>query len=240
VTVGIHPTWTYTYDDAGRLKTLSQGTKTFTFSYDAASRRTGLSAPKTSSSYTYDANSRLTGLTTLGKNAQGATVTLFSATYTHDAVGNVLTKAVPEHAETYTYDELYRLTQVQRGTSVSEAYTYDAVGNRLSSLGGGAWTYGDRNELLATPFASYSYDANGNLETRTEGGTVWTYEWDAENRLKRVLSGATEKRRAAGRTQGVGSRLAPPQLVVGEARSQGRAARCHHQPRAATLSLCRG
>jgi RHS repeat-associated protein len=35
--------------------------------------------------------------------------------------------------------------------------------------------------------ATYTYDLNGNLASKTEGATTWTYEWTAENQLKRVL-----------------------------------------------------
>jgi RHS repeat-associated protein len=40
--------------------------------------------------------------------------------------------------------------------------------------------------------ASYSYDPNGNLAQKVEGADIWTYEWNAENQLKRVLKNAVE------------------------------------------------
>lgn len=42
-----------------------------------------------------------------------------------------------------------------------------------------------------------SIDPNGNLTQKTEGNDTWTYEWDAENRLKRVLKNAAEVARFA-------------------------------------------
>jgi RHS repeat-associated protein len=39
--------------------------------------------------------------------------------------------------------------------------------------------------------ASYTYDANGNLETKTEGVDVWVYEWNAMNQLIEVKKGTT-------------------------------------------------
>lgn len=39
--------------------------------------------------------------------------------------------------------------------------------------------------------ASYTYDANGNLETKTEGTDVWVYEWNAMNQLVEVKKGTT-------------------------------------------------
>ena len=39
--------------------------------------------------------------------------------------------------------------------------------------------------------ASDTYDANGNLETKTEGVAVWVYEWNAMNQLIEVKKGTT-------------------------------------------------
>lgn len=39
--------------------------------------------------------------------------------------------------------------------------------------------------------ASYTYEANGNLETKTEGVNVWVYEWNAMNQLIEVKKGTT-------------------------------------------------
>jgi len=42
-----------------------------------------------------------------------------------------------------------------------------------------------------------SIDPNGNLASKTEGNDTWTYEWDAENQLKRVLKNSVEQARFA-------------------------------------------
>jgi RHS repeat-associated protein len=39
---------------------------------------------------------------------------------------------------------------------------------------------------------SYAYDSNGNLTQKVDGSTTWTYEWNAENQLTRVLSNGSE------------------------------------------------
>ncbi len=41
---------------------------------------------------------------------------------------------------------------------------------------------------LTATGASYTYDANGNLATKSEGTSAWTYTWDAENRLTQVAA----------------------------------------------------
>src|ERR1700741_3800713 len=50
---------------------------------------------------------------------------------------------------------------------------------------------------IPAPSAGYAYDPNGNLTQKIEGSDTWTYEWDAENRLKRVLKNAVEQGRFA-------------------------------------------
>ncbi len=70
----------------------------------------------------------------------------------------------------YAYDVAGRLTEVtQDGLSVG-AYTYDDNGNRTSFTGqagslAGIYDYQDR--LLSYGSASYTYSANGELETKT-------------------------------------------------------------------------
>ncbi|XXF76256.1 RHS repeat-associated core domain-containing protein [Myxococcaceae bacterium GXIMD 01537] len=178
----------YAYDAASRLTALHRGTATFQFGYDAASRRISLRYPNgVAIDYSYDALSRLTSIT-----AQRAGSVIARSTYTYDAAGNRVTQTTPGFTETYTYDPLYRLTEVNRNGSRSEAYSYDAAGNRTSSLTQADWTYGDRNELLSHSGASFTYDRNGNLTTKTEGPDLWQYTWDVEDQLERVLKNGTE------------------------------------------------
>jgi YD repeat-containing protein len=40
-------------------------------------------------------------------------------------------------------------------------------------------------------------DSNGNLTQKVDGSTTWTYEWNAENQLKRVLQNGNEAARFA-------------------------------------------
>jgi RHS repeat-associated protein len=173
---------TYAYDDASRLASVSRGTKVFTFGYDDANRRTSLSYPDgVATSYAYDAVSRLTSL---AANRGATPITNFG--YTYDDAGNRVHKSALGSAEDYSYDPLYRLTQVVRNTSTTEAYTYDPVGNRLSSLSAPTWTYNARNELLSQGGTTYTYDANGNLSQKVEPGATWSYTWNAENQLTAV------------------------------------------------------
>lgn len=188
---------TYAYDDADRVQTITRGTSTFGFVHDAAARRTTLNFPNnTKAAYAYDAKSRLTGITTTGLDSRGRTVTLTSSTYTYDFADNRLTKG-GDFDESYTYDPLFRLTQVKRGNKVSESYTYDKVGNRLSALNSTPWAYTDRNELLSYPTVTRQYDLAGNTTQKVDAAGTWTYEWDVENGLSRVLKNGSEVARYA-------------------------------------------
>jgi len=106
---------------------------------------------------------------------------------------------------TYSYDAIYRLTEALsstpgyssntsgKGSGVSTAtqnqkefYTYDAVGNRRSSDKYGIYTYNQANQLT-TNGGAYGYDRNGNLISKTDGATTFSYSYDYENRLTKVI-----------------------------------------------------
>jgi RHS repeat-associated protein len=89
-------------------------------------------------------------------------------------------------ATSHGYDNIYQLTQTVLNGSLSETYSYDAVGNRLSSLGVSPYLYNESNQLSSTPAAGFSYDANGNTLSKTEGSGTTNYTWDFENRLTSV------------------------------------------------------
>lgn len=48
---------------------------------------------------------------------------------------------------------------------------------------------------VAATGASYTYDPNGNLATKTEGTDTWTYTWNAENLLTKVEKNSVEQAR---------------------------------------------
>ena len=182
----------YTSDGASRLTSIARGGTSWTLGYDAASRRATLAHPNgVTTTYGYDVVSRLTSAATK-KGNQSRT----SSTYTYDFVGNRLTKG-GDFAEAYTYDRLNRLTLVKRGNTTTETYGYDPVGNRLSALNSSPWAHNDWNQLQSLPGATFTYDPNGNMATKVDATGSWTYEWNAENQLTRVLNNATEVARYA-------------------------------------------
>ncbi len=156
----------YQYDGAGRLK----------------SRGPGAGGTGVVIRYEFDAGSRITRVSSASPD--GSTV-LADFRHAYDALGNVLTAQDEGGTTTYTYDAINQLTGAS-GPGISETYTYDAVGNRLSKNGVN-YTYDVANRLVSSSDGTtYSYDANGNLRTRTTGGATTTYVWNARNQLTRI------------------------------------------------------
>ncbi len=178
----------YTYDTLNRLTALAPptafGSGSFGFGYDALNRRTQMTRPNNvTTNYTYDSLSRL-----LSVLHQAGSSTIDGASYGLDNAGNRISKTDWQANVTsnYTYDQIYELTQVTQGTNTTESYSYDPVGNRLSSLGVGSYSVNNSNELTATPIASYTYDNDGNVVSKTDSTGTTTYTWDFENRLTSV------------------------------------------------------
>jgi len=179
----------YVYDTLNRLQTLTppsafSGTGSFGFSYDALSRRTQMTRPNNiATNYSYDNLSRL-----LSVLHQSGSTTLDGASYAVDNAGNRASRTPQPSgtASNFSYDNLYELTQVTQGASTTESYTYDPVGNRLSSLGVSPYNVNSSNELTSMPGTTYTYDNNGNTQTKVVGSNTTSFAWDFENRLTSV------------------------------------------------------
>jgi RHS repeat-associated protein len=212
--------FSYGYDALNRLTSVTNPqSNTFTFIYDADGRRTQMVAPNgVTTVYTYDNASRITSITATNSSS----VVVSSESYTYDAVGNRLTMTDVEGTHNYTYDSIYRLTQAQHPADTSlpistETFSYDAVSNRLADAQITGYTYNAGNELTSNSSFTYTYDADGNLATKTDtssnettfsfdsrneltglglpGGTNWAYQYDARGDRIEKSSGT-----AAGQT----------------------------------------
>ena len=147
-------TFTYVYDQAGRISTLTNPeVQVTTWSYDAASRVTAqLLANGVRVSNTYDNADHLLLLANL--TSTGTTLSSFN--YAYNSVGN-RTRVLEADGSvvTWSYDPTYQLTNEQRSgtTSYNITYTYDAVGNRTVLVNNGAlttYTYNAANELATS------------------------------------------------------------------------------------------
>ncbi len=96
--------------------------------------------------------------------------------------------------ETYVYDALHRLTAASRiianNTTETVNYGYDAVGGLLKKLDysqdfSGAYSYQAGTHKVQSValkignYASYGFDANGNVTQRNEAGSVTTLQYKA-------------------------------------------------------------
>jgi len=100
-------------------------------------------------------------------------------------------KTAETGANTYSYDSLYRLTGATGTAASAETFGYDSVGNRTSSADASGWSYLADNSLFGYTGANsvgvvYTYDDNGNVSTKTEGGAVTTFHFGAADRLDSV------------------------------------------------------
>jgi RHS repeat-associated protein len=148
----------------------------------------------------------------------GATTdTLPDFKYLYDNVGNIKTletwvKPGASHlidTQTFTYDELNRLKSANGSgynpemIAYSQTYAYDRLGNiderqekTCNPTCGPLWnvydySYGSKPQAVTSVGGqgSYSYDTNGNMSSRTEGGITYTQIYDVENRLVSVMGG---------------------------------------------------
>jgi RHS repeat-associated protein len=174
---------TYTYDAVNRLTSLKDGANlNFAYSYDAANRLTSRSAPNgVTSSYGYDDLNRLTSL----MHNLGAT-TLSGNLYTYNGANNISSWTTASDQRAYTYDPLDRLTGTSNFETPTENYSYDAVGNRTASHLSVSYAYQPFNKLTSTATASYVYDNNGNLVSKTDSLGTTTLTWNEENQLTQV------------------------------------------------------
>ena len=155
-------------------------------------------------SYDYDLADRVTSII-VSRDA----VPLLSYAYTYDANGNRLSQTetngdLPE-LTTYTYDARDRLTSVKYPAGSSVEYGYDEVGNRTSEIernadgnvvSSKAAVFDALNRLsLVTDaethstIATFTYDANGNLTSKTTASGTETYDYDQRDLMVEARNG---------------------------------------------------
>ncbi|HXM51509.1 MAG TPA: Ig-like domain-containing protein [Pyrinomonadaceae bacterium] len=179
---------TYTYDAVNRLTKITDGSNLATsYVYDAASKLTSRTLPNSVvTTYTYDGLDRLTRL----KDAKSNTV-IADNNYTYNTAGAITQNIDQGGTHAYGYDARDRLTSATYTGTPAESYAYDVVGNRTSSQRSFSYSYQPFNRLTATTAATYLYDNNGNMTTKTEGAGTTHFAWDFENRLSQVVTPAS-------------------------------------------------
>jgi RHS repeat-associated protein len=139
---------------------------------------------------TYDSYGRLATY-----EAKFGTTPLYSVSYVRDSLERIEQKTETIQGTTtvwnYSYDQAGRLWQVMKNGALTATYLYDANGNRNSVAtpsGTQTATYDDQDRLLTYGNWTYSYDANGSLQSKTDASTgqVTTYAYDAQGNLRHV------------------------------------------------------
>ncbi len=127
--------------------------------------------------FNYDNNNRLTQI-----QATAAGTTRQNWQVQYDAAGNVVQRkdALGGYTENLAYDSINRLTNTSGGSVTTNNVSYDALGNILNKQDVGNYIYGQTcNGVKAGPHAvsqttggaysaSYCYDRNGNLTSKTQ------------------------------------------------------------------------
>jgi RHS repeat-associated protein len=170
-------------------------------------------SPAVERDYTYEPTTdRLATIKTVVDNN-----TVQNDQYSYDGVDNVtaITDHVANQTQCFVYDGRNRLTSAYtNGTDCTHtadttgpapydlAYTYDGAGNITTSSSNGStttYTYPTQGAGAVRPHAvsgtdsssggnTYGYDANGDLATRTVGGTSSTLNWDANHQLAGITT----------------------------------------------------
>ncbi len=208
-----HPlgfTLSYSYDDLGRVKSVSQsGSSPYaSFTYYKNDGIRGIAYGNgLVANYTYTTLGHALRIT-LNDTSVSPVKSLMMLNYAYNKTGTVTsvtgqstttTGASLALSEKYNYDNLQRLkyANVTGGTTKNVVtYGYDSLGNRaFQTLNGTSTSYTyntPNNELKSStttngPSLAYSYDPDGNLLTQnvtTGGSTVhWTYAWDVPGNL---------------------------------------------------------
>ncbi len=145
----------YSYDDAGRLITVTQdGVMTEQYSYDSNGNRLTATTQATVNG-SYDEQDRLTQY---GDNS-----------YTYTANGELLTKTSNGETTHYTYDVLGNLWAVQLPDGKQIDYVIDSRNRRIGKKVNGVLTQGFLYQGSLNPVAEL--DGNGNVITRFVYGT---------------------------------------------------------------------
>jgi RHS repeat-associated protein len=158
------------------------------FAYDSRGLLTGVNR------YADAAGTQLVNQETLSYNSRGELTNLnyldaLSQAFlqyqdSYDPAGQLAEEIYNGQTSQFTYDPVGQLIQALRSNGQNESFAWDANGNPT----GPGYVIGRNNQLLSDGTFNYQYDANGNLEQKTEiaTGNVTTYSYDVRNRLIEV------------------------------------------------------
>lgn len=161
-------TVTYAYDDRGNLTSVtdSEGTS-IALAYDNASRLTSqMRAPGIDGTYTYDAAGRLVGIT------EGGIITL---NYELNGASEVtdLDITAPTLPGVTAGTNLFKYGKA--GQIVTAGYVYDARGRLTAAPGGKTYQWDGASRLVNASGVTMTYNGVGDITTRTEAAQTTRY-----------------------------------------------------------------
>ncbi len=179
---------TFVYDDVAEKVTFTDATGVVSTYDHGGAILDAATTPAGSVSQTFDNDMNVTAYTDeVGKT--------WNATY--DPTGNMLNRTDPlGRTETWTYDAMNNVLTATDVTGVTTTSTYDGAGRVLTQARGvtsTSWAWNPDGTLASTTDAlghttTYTYDTNGNRLTQTTtGGGVTKWEYDAANRVSRMI-----------------------------------------------------
>ena len=173
VTDQLGHTTTKTYDADGNLTSVTDpNNHTWSYTYDADNRLTKVTAPDLSTTtYAYDQVGNLASRTDANGNA---------TLYAYDAANRLITITdALNRTWTLGYDADSNLISIALPSSGTIHYLYDALGRRISA------TYSD-----GTPAVGWSYDADGNVSSMTDGAGTVTDTYNQLDQLTQTSRGS--------------------------------------------------
>ncbi|MHA7959995.1 putative T7SS-secreted protein [Streptomyces sp. L500] len=185
---------TWTYDAAGRRTSLTASGHVFDIEHDAAGREFARHFGEgITLSHAWDVSGRLTSQT-LTAGAESAQLQRRDYTYRHDghltavndrsfeldAVGRVTAVTAPGWQEQYAYDDAGNQTEAtwptdHPGTDAQGARAY--TGTRITRAGNIRYEHDDQGRVVLRQKVRLSRKPD-----------TWRYEWDAEDRLRSVVT----------------------------------------------------
>ncbi|MFD9398220.1 RHS repeat-associated core domain-containing protein [Streptomyces sp. NPDC060011] len=185
-----------TYDRAGNLASVSEGTGARQITRDPNGRVTAdqfkdATTTGLASRYGYDSTGRLTQACTDTVATTSCLDGTSGTTYGYDKVGNLATSKTGTTTVTNTFDAADQLTKRVSGTTTTIP-TYDADGN-LTKDAAGTYSYDAASRIKSATVGAnsftFGYDADGNRVTSNKNGTLdRTTRWDVNNRLAQIAT----------------------------------------------------
>ncbi|MDX3697725.1 DUF6531 domain-containing protein [Streptomyces europaeiscabiei] len=185
-----------TYDRAGRLSSISEGSGVRQITRDPdgrvlADQFKSATTTSLSSRYGYDSVGRLTRVCTDITATASCLDGSGGTTYDYDRVGNLTTAKTGTSATINTYDAADQLTKYVAGSTTTDL-TYDADGNRTKDAKG-TYVYDAASRVKSATIGAdaftFVYDADGNRTISNKNGSLArTSRWDVNNPLAQIAT----------------------------------------------------